>query len=535
MYDILIKNGFIIDGTGRAGYAADIGIVNGLIKEVGSLRNVSSREVIDAKGLTVSPGFIDFHSHADVELMRQSPERPKIMQGITTEVIGNCGMAVAPLSKHNLYPQKEYVTSLLGSSEIEWSWSNLKQYFTQLERRNIPVNVASYAAHGAIRVAVMGFDARKPTQEELDKMKMLAVQAMKEGAVGLSTGLIYPPGCYADIHELVELCKVVAEYDGFYASHVRNESDKLIESLKEAIEIGKRANISVHISHFKISGRSNWSKIGQALDLIHQAKREGIDITCDQYPYTAGSTTLTALLPQWVLAGGLEASLRRLSNARTRRRIRRELHQDIPRWNNLAKTTGWDNIVISLVNTEKNKILEGKSIAKIAELREKDPADVLFDLLTEEKGSVIMVVFQGSEENVRRILQEPTTMIGTDGIPRKGKPHPRLYGTFPRILGKYVREENILSLEEAIHRMTFLPAKRLQFDNIGQIKKGNYADITIFDRDSITDKSTYDQPCQYPEGIEYVLVSGEISVKTGEYTGALPGRILRKPSSDRNS
>jgi len=535
MYDVLIKNGFIIDGTGRAGYAADIGIVNGLIKEVGSLRNVSSREVIDAKGLTVSPGFIDFHSHADVELMRQSSERPKIMQGITTEVIGNCGMAVAPLSKHNLYPQKEYVTSLLGSSEIEWSWSNLKQYFTQLERRNIPANVASYAAHGAIRVAVMGFDARKPTQEELDKIKMLAVQAMKEAAVGLSTGLIYPPGCYADIHELVELCKVVAEYDGFYASHVRNESDKLIESLKEAIEIGKRANISVHISHFKISGRSNWSKIGQALDLIHQAKREGIDITCDQYPYTAGSTTLTALLPQWVLAGGLEASLRRLSNARTRRRIRRELHQDIPQWDNLAKTTGWDSIVISLVNTEKNKIFEGKSIAKIAELREKDPADVLFDLLTEEKGSVIMVVFQGSEENVRRILQEPTTMIGTDGIPRKGKPHPRLYGTFPRILGKYVREEKILSLEEAIHKMTFLPAKRLGLRNVGQIREGNYADLAIFDPAGIMDKSTYENPCEYPKGIEYVLVSGVIVVEGGEPADALPGRVLRNQSRQTNS
>ena len=297
----------------------------------------------------------------------------------------------------------------------------------------------------------------------------------------------------------------------------------------------KSANIPVHISHFKVSGKNNWPKIDQALGFIYAAKREGIDITWDQYPYTAGSTALTALLPRWALSGGIEASLKRLMNACDRERIRRELYQSIPGWDNLVKANGWGNIVMSSVNTEKNKTFEGKSIAKIAELRGKDPADILFDLLLEEKGSAMIVVFQGSEENVRRILKEPTTMIGTDGIHRKGKSHPRLYGTFPRILGKYVREEKILTLEEAIHKMTFLPAKRLQLKNRGQIKEGNYADITIFDPDSIIDKSTHDHPCQYPEGIEYVLVCGEIVVREGKYTGALPGRILRNPSLHENN
>ncbi len=523
MFDLIIKKGLIVDGKGKKAYHADVGIQGEKIKEIGNLTSSPSRRYIDVKGLTVAPGFIDMHSHSDLGFLAPSFTEPKIRQGITTEVVGNCGMSLAPVEKTKLALLKKYLAPFQGGiAGLPWDWESWGDYLNHLQRRGAAVNVVPLIGQGTIRTAVMGFENRPATSPEMKRMKSLLKEAMEQGAFGLSTGLIYPPGVYTPTTELIELCREVNQEGGLYVSHIRNEGYKLIEAIREVIEIGKEASIPVHISHFKVQGKENWGKTKEALELIEKVRKEGLDITCDQYPYTACSTVLSALLPPWVHQGGVVQLIARLKQPHLRKKIEEEMEANYP--GSLKGYSGWHNVLLSYC--EKHTHWEGKNIEEAAEEENKSPYELFFDLLIEEEVKTTMIIFAMDKQDIRRILKYPHTMIGTDGLPSKGKPHPRLYGTFPRILSRYVREERIFSLEEAIRKMTALPAGKLNLKGRGLIRKGMYADLVIFSPDKISDQSTYEHPHRYPKGIEYVLVNGGIAVERGNLKKGLFGKVL---------
>jgi len=527
MDDIIIKNGYIVDGSGNPWFKKDIGIKDKIIEKIGNLNSVKAKLVINARGLIVSPGFIDVHSHSDLWLlMKDNLAKSKVMQGVTTEIVGNCGYSVAPVEEENKDLLKEYITPLMGIENIEIEWTTIKDYLLSLKNRGIGINVASLVGQGTIRIAVMGFDNRKPNGKELEKMRMLAAQAMRDGALGISTGLIYPPGSYADIRELISICQIISQYGGIYASHIRSEGETLVEAVKEAIKIGEEANLPVEISHHKANNKSSWGKVKETLKIMDEARKRGIDVTCDQYPYTEGCGLLTQVLPPWIQEGGVKKLITRLKNQEIRKRLKKEFKEDIPGWDNYVKVMGWDKIMITSVSSLKNKYCEGKTVKEISQEQKKDPLDFVFDLLIEEECKVMMINFIMCEEDVCTVMKYPGTMIGTDGVHiEKGRAHPRLYGTFPRILGKYVREEKILRLEEAVRKMTSLPAQRLGLKYRGLIKEGMCADITIFDPDRIIDKATY-MHSEYPEGIKYVIINGKLVVEEGIHNRILAGRVL---------
>jgi len=532
MFDLIIKNGRILDGLGNPWYRGDIGIKEGVIKKIGDIKEGAKR-IIDTEGVIVCPGFIDMHSHSDFTLLVNPKAESKILQGVTTEVIGSCGISAAPIKDGTLDQLRDYTGSFLLKDYLDWDWRRFGEYLDKL-KEGIAVNVAPLVGQGTIRIAVMGFDNREPKEKELAEMKELLKEAMDEGAFGLSTGLIYPPGCFSKTEELIELARVIKGYEGIYFTHIRGESNTLIPALKEAITVGEKVGVSVEVSHHKAAGKENWGKVKETLKIIEEARERGLDVTSDQYPYTAGSTALGALLPDWVHEGGVKRLVERLKDPQTRKRIREDIEGDRLDWWNPIKATEWSNIMISAVGSEENKELEGKSIEEIAKLWDKDRFDVLFDLLIEEESDVRMVLFMMSEDDVITVMRHPTTMIGSDGaaISRegplcKGKPHPRSYGTFPRILGKYVREEKVLTLEDAVRKMTSLPAQKLKLRDRGILKEGYKADIVVFDPGKVKDRATYTDPYQQPEGIIYVLVNGEIAVDRGKYTGKIAGKVLR--------
>jgi len=529
--DLAIKNGYIIDGTGNPWFFGDIGIKGGKIERVGR-RVGRARRTLEAKGLVVCPGFIDMHSHSDTVILANPRAPSKVMQGVTTEVTGNCGISPAPVIEGRIDELKSLMPFLVDE---DWSWRSLGDYFDRVERKGILCNICPLVGEGTIRIGVMGFENREPTEEEMRKMKQLLREAMEEGAFGMSTGLIYPPGCFTKTEELVELAKVLQEYDGIYASHVRGEAGTLLEGVEEAIRIGREAKVKVEVSHLKACGKRNWGKVKEALKLIEQAREKGLNVTCDQYPYTASSTYLTACLPPWVHEDGVEKLLERLKNPDTRKKIKKQIKKEVNvvGWDNVIKENGWESIVISEVNTPKNKELEGKSLKEVVESKGGDPFDAFFDFLLEEKGDVFAVMFQMCEEDVQTVMTHPATMIGSDGSclsasAPKGKPHPRSYGTYPRVLGRYVREKNILTLEEAVRKMTSFPAQKLGLKDRGLLKEDYWADIVVFDPDKIIDKATYEEPNRYPVGIEYVIVNGELVVERGELADKAPGMVLKK-------
>ncbi|MFQ5998084.1 MAG: amidohydrolase family protein, partial [Candidatus Bathyarchaeia archaeon] len=481
--------------------------------------------IVDARGLVVSPGFIDTHSHSGLTLLAEPNAEAKVMMGVTTEFVGVDGLSAIPVKTEDVPTLRKNLAGLDGEPEIDWSWRTVGDYLEKFDKQGTSVNVGVFAGNGAVRLFVVGFEDRPATRDEIDSMKSVTAEALKEGAFGLSSGLIYPPSMYADTSELIELCKVVAEYDGVYVTHIRNESDALIEAVHEAIEIGAKSGAKVLISHFKAIGKANWGKVKQTLEIVEQARHRGIDVSCDQYPYTAGSTMLTALLPTWSLAGGVEKMLQRLRDNDARQRISRELSEGIPGWENFVKAVGWENIIVSYCR--RNKILEGKTLSEIASSQRKQPADALFDLLIEEEGAASMVLFLAHEDDVRLILQHPVVNACTDGL-MSGKPHPRLYGTFPRILGHFARDERLLSLDNAIRKITSLPASRLGLRNRGVVAVGMSADLVLFNAQTVIDKATYAEPRQFPEGIEYVIVNGKITVKEGKHIGTKAGKALRR-------
>mgnify|MGYP000070600594 CR=1 FL=1 len=533
-YDILVKNGIIIDGTGAPYFKGDIGIRNGRIIRVGCNLRGDAAKVIDASGLVVAPGFIDIHSHSDFTILAIPTADSLVMQGVTTAVVGNCGMSMAPVNPANLDLLKRYLGPfLVPGFDYGWDWRTLGEFYKKVEERGTSVNLAPLVGQGTIRIAVKGFDPSKPTKEELDEMKELLRGAIRDGAWGLSAGLIYPPGSYTTTEELIELVKVLKEFPArlIFTVHIRNEGDRLMESVEEVITIAERTGVPAEISHHKAVGKRNWGKVTATLREIERARRRGVEVNCDVYPYIAGSTTIMASLPGWVLEGGVEKALERLRDKEVRKRIREDIEKDkFEQGENWIKLCGWDGIYIASCPSAPE--YEGKSLKEILSKWE-DPYEGFFEFLLRIRGNAAVILFYGDEEDMETILRNPVSCIGSDSwttAPQLGgKPHPRAYGTFPRVLGRYVREKKVLSLEEAIRKMTSLPAGKLGLQDRGLIREGFWADILIFDPNTVTDRATYQDPHQFPEGIHYVIVNGQIVVEKGKHTGKLPGKVLRNP------
>jgi N-acyl-D-amino-acid deacylase len=521
MLDLLLKNGIVIDGTGTPRYSGDISVNDGVIKEIGSLEN-EAKETLDISGRVIAPGFIDTHSHSDLFLIYDPSSLPKIMQGITTEIIGQDGLGEAPIRQEHLDEWRRYLSGLNGDPPIDWTWNSFNEYLDVLEETGTSVNVAGLVGHGNLRLLAMGMADRKPTYNEIEEMKQLLSKSIEGGAIGLSTGLIYAPCVYAETYELVELCRVVEKYSGVFVVHMRDEGDKLLQSIKEVLTIAEEAGVHSHISHFKAGGTRNWGKSRRALRSLENAQGRGLNVSYDQYPYTAGSTFLSSLLPSWVHNGGVDRLLKRLRKASIREKIKAEYQNACA----TSRTASWDKVLVTYVESSDNKGFEGKNLLEIAGLRGQSPIDSLIDLVLEEKNKASMVSFTMSENDIELIMKHPLGMICTDGL-LLGKPHPRAYGAFPRVLGYYIRQREILSLEEAVMKMTSYPCSVFKLGKRGRIQPGYIADLVVFNPDTIIDYSTYQDPRLHPQGIMHVIVSGAISVKNGRYTGARNGKIIR--------
>ena len=522
----LIKNGYIVDGTGNPGFYGDIEIVEDTITRIGVDLTGRFTNIIDAKGLVASPGFIDTHSHSDLVTLVDPIIKPKIHQGITTEVLGQDGISMAPLPRKYIESWRKNLSGLDGDSdEIYWNYEDTEGYFKLLTEKGLGLNLCYLVPHGNIRMEAMGLENRKATQKEIENMKEITRREMEAGAVGLSTGLIYIPCAYGDSKELIELCKVVSEYDGVFVVHQRSEANDIIASMKEIINISRETGVRVHFSHFKVCGKNNWGKLDAVINILEGAKNDGIDISFDQYPYVAGSTMLSAILPPWVHSGGVNAMLQRLRDKGIRQRIIKEVMDSGSNWDNFVEFAGYDGIFITSVKTSYNKNVVGKSLIELGKIRDIHPLDAAFDLLIEEDNAVGMIDYYGKEEHIIRLLKLSEQNICTDGL-LGGKPHPRVYGAFPRVLGKYVREEKILSLEEAVYKMTYKSAKVFRLNDRGIIKEGKKADIVIFDQEKIIDKGTFVEPMQYPEGIHKVIINGELVFDEGIFNNNLSGHLL---------
>jgi len=526
--DLKIDGATVVDGTGTAGARTDVGVRDDRIVAVGDLSREHAGRSLNASGKVLAPGFIDMHSHSDWRLWENRRAESKIRQGVTTEVVGNCGFSPAPVSPEFLDDLRGF--ALHVPAGMDFGWRTFDDYLSAFDSGGLALNVAHLVGHGTLRIAAMGFARRAPTTGELARMRSLLAAAMDDGAFGLSTGLIYAPGSWSDTAEIVEVAHAAARGRGFYASHMRGEGATLLQAVTEAITVGREANMPVQISHLKAAGRPNWGKVADALALIDAARAEGLDVLADAYPYIASSTSLRTLLPDWALEGGVEAMLGRLNDSGGRERIREALVST--RGESMALRVGWENIMI--VGTTARRDAEGRRLDEVAKARKIEPVDAIFELLLDERGRVGVILFQMDEADLRRALAHPAVMVGSDGSslaptgPTAGtKPHPRSYGTFPRVLGEYAREQRTVSLPHAIHKMTGLPARRLGLPDRGTIRVGARADLVVFDARRVTDVATFEDPHRYPVGIEHVLVNGRFVIKDGEHTGSLPGRVLR--------
>jgi N-acyl-D-amino-acid deacylase len=531
-FDLVIRNARIVDGTGNPYYPGDIALSQGRIVKIDPrIDSRGAKKVIDADGLVACPGFFDTHSHDDVYVIAKPGCEDKILQGVTTEVIGNCGFSLAPLSQEHQADMRNIIRIIGGDHLPEHFWriGSYADYLSELEAVKPAINVVPLVGHATIRIAVMGMEQRDPTEAELAKMKKMTTSAMQAGAFGLSTGLIYVPANYAKTEEIIDLVRSMGPHQGLYTTHLRSEGDREMEAIDEALRIGRAGNVPVVISHHKVIGQSNWGRSAQTLQKLEEARSAGQEVVCDQYPYCAASTYLAALLPPSIQAGGYKAYSEKLKDPHHRKMLVEEFeNDDRSQWENFIKAAGFEGLVISIA--QKNTAYIGKSIAEIAGLEGKDPYDVFFDLVVEEGEGVNVIIHAMDEQDIQRILKSPLTMIGSDGFPDFGdsKVHPRQTGTFPRILGRYVREQGLIRLEEAIRKMTSLPAQTFRVQNKGLLKKGFDADIVIFDPEMILDKATFDDPRQKPEGIAWVLINGEVAVEAGRVMGTNHGRVLRR-------
>jgi N-acyl-D-amino-acid deacylase len=533
VHDILIRNAKVIDGTGKPAYQADVAVDEERIADVGDLKQSQGKHIIDAQSSVVTPGFIDMHSHADFSLPIQPTADSMLHQGITTAVVGQCGLSPAPLIDETRKEVVEALSSFFGefTNKVPWEeWSSIGSYLDFLKYHGTSLNVLQLVGQGVVRAAVMGFEEGHADQNQMAKMKDLVAEAMAQGAIGLSTGLIYPPGSFTASEELIELTHTVGERSGYYFSHIRGENDTLLVAVEEAINIGRETGASVQISHFKAAPKHNWEKSAQGLQIIDKARAEGMDVTADLYPYRAGSTTLVTLLPAWAHVGGPEKILKRLGDPAIRRKMIADMQTG-----GFARGIEWDMVLIT--SSSQKTEYEGCYVSDLAARAKKDPYDWLFGALLETRLAMSMALFGMSEENRRREIQFPFMMIGTDGFGlaatgplSKGKPHPRNYGAFPRVLGQYVRELQVLNLEEAVHKMTGLAAQKLRLKDRGVIRPGFAADLVVFDPDSVSDRATYDNPHQYAKGISQVIVNGQFVIRDELHTGATPGFVLNSTS-----
>jgi N-acyl-D-amino-acid deacylase len=518
--DLVLKNGRVVDGTGNPWFFGDVGIKDGLIANIGNVKQ-EGQETIDVGGQVIAPGFIDGHCHSDLMVLDAPESEIKLRQGVTTEVVGNCGMTPAPFSSENLELLRSYVEPVLGTTDREWAWERVEQYMEALHEAKPAGNVATYVGHGTLRIAVMGFENRPASSGELDRMKGLLEEALQAGAIGLSLGLMYAPGSYTPREELAELCSVLPDCDALLATHIRGEGNSLISSIEEVIWIAEQCGVPLQISHLKAAGRSNWGNVTRAMELAEDARSRGLDVTCDVYPYTAGSTTLTTLLPPWALEGGVSRALGRLKDPDTRARIREELAYEQDGWDNLVACTGWESVYV-----------EGKNIVEIGESRALDPVDCMMDLLLEQDGKVAIVFFHMAEEDVAQVMKWERSLIASDSLHDQAeKPHPRLYGTFPHVLAAYVRDKKLLTLEEATRKMTSFPARKFRLGGRGLISPGYAADLVVFDPETISDRATYGDPKRFPEGISRVLVNGEKTIELGLHRGTRVGTTIARSST----
>jgi dihydroorotase/N-acyl-D-amino-acid deacylase len=525
-YDILIHNGKIVDGTGNPWYEGDIAIYGEKILAIGKLDAKIAKRVIDVGGKVVAPGFIDMLGQSEHSILMDNRAMSKISQGITTEINGE-GESAAPVNEKIIREMKSY----LEKHKLTVDWKNFEGYFARVERHKSAINLASYIGATQVRAYVIGYDNREPTPEELDKMKLLVREAMQQGALGLSSSLEYTPAMYAKTQELIELAKVAAEFGGIYVTHLRDEEDRIVEAILEAADIARAARIPVEIWHLKVAEKPNWGKMPQIVQLIQQHRNQGIDMTADQYPYIAFSNSLSSPIPGWAHEGGTEKLLQRLKDPDVRKRIRKELAAT-----NRNKGVDFNGIMISSVTNPDLKQWEGKRLTEVAAAWKKDPYNTMFDFILADSARTSRVAFAMTEEDLKMGMAQHWVSFCTDANARatdgplyEGRPHPRAYGSFPRILAKYVREDKLLSLEDAIRKMTSLPAQRVGLRERGILKPGFYADVVVFDPATVIDNATFENPHQYSEGVSLVLVNGKPVWEDGKFTGNLPGKVLRGP------
>jgi dihydroorotase/N-acyl-D-amino-acid deacylase len=535
-YDLIIANGTIVDGSGRTGFSGDVAIKGDRIAKIGNLRGATAKETRDARGQIVAPGFIDMLGQSEQYLLIDPRGMSKIMMGVTTEITGE-GESIAPVNDRILKEQEDFNRRY----HLTVDWRTLDEYFKRLEKQGSGLNLGTFVGATQVREYVIGYDDRPPTATELEQMKKLVADAMKDGALGVSTSLQYVPARFATTDEIVELAKVAHQYGGIYISHQRSEANAIDDSMKEVFEIARRANIPAEIWHFKTAYKKNWGRMPEMLRRIEAARKQGLKITADVYPYVAGSTSLSACLPPWALEGGTDKMVARLKDTETRKRLKLEISADAKDWENIYLGSGGPGGILigSVVNRELDN-WQGKRLSEIAAAQNKDPLDALFDFIIADHGQTGAIFFMMSEDDMKAALKSPLVSIctdsgarATDGPLAGSKSHPRGWGAYPRILGKYVREEKLMPMELAIHKMTGLPAANVGLKDRGLLREGYFADLTIFDPKTVIDRATFDDPNQYPVGINYVIVNGQLEVDNSKRTPANAGRPLRGPGYNR--
>lgn len=536
MIDLLIKNGRIVDGTGAAACAGDVAIQGGMIVKIAPEITEDAKEVFDAAGEVVCPGFIDIHSHTDATITLNPRAESKIRQGVTTEVVGNCGMSVAPLTPAYLTEVKDHLkinSDFRKTEDLGNAWNSFGEYIDHLNGLPIGINLMPLVGFGTLRSAVMGHKAGPPSEAEFRAMENLLERSLDEGAIGLSTGLEYVPESFSKTEELIRLCRVVARKDKLYATHMRSESQGLFPAIEEAIRTSEESGCRLQISHLKLGGKFNWGETDRLFKMLDDAVARGVKLTWDQYPYAAWGSGLVDYVPSWVISNGPEKMKARLSDPDTRRKIRAQVDAEIEEGIHAYNTAPWDCVQVAMVRSEKAENIMGRRIADLAAEKNMDPIDYVFDLLVQEDGLVKILVFCMSEQDIINIMLHPDTIISSDaravadyGELSMGSPHPRYYGAFPRVLGKYVREEGLLTLEDAIRKMTTLPAKALKLTDRGVLAPGMIADITIFNPDEISDVATFEKPHQYSKGIRKVMISGRTVIDGAEHTGTMLGEVI---------
>jgi len=531
-FDVIIRGGTVYDGTGAPGRRADIGIRGDRIEGVGDLTGRPAARTVNAAGLAVAPGFINMLSWSTDSLLVDGRSQGELRQGVTTQIFGE-GSSMGPLTP----VMKARAVEQMGDLKYDITWTSLSEYLHVLESRGVSQNVASYIGATTIREHVIGLEDKKPSPEQLDEMRALVKQEMEAGALGIGSSLIYAPAFYASTEELIELCKVAARYRGKYISHMRSEGNRLLEAVDELIRISREAHIPAEIYHLKAAGQSNWTKMDQVIAKVEAARKEGLQITADMYTYTAGATGLDASMPPWVLDGGYDAAYKRLTDPETRNKIAAAIRTPSDEWENLYRAAGSaDRVLLVEFKSDALKSLTGKTLAQAAKLRHEDPVDTIMNLVLEDRSRVGTVYFMMSEDNIRKEIVLPWVSFGSDASSMAPEPpftkssaHPRAYGNFARVLGKYVRDDKVLSLADAVRKLSGLPATNLELDRRGFLKEGMFADVVVFDPAKITDRATFEVPHQYATGVRHVFVNGTQVIRDGDHTGAKPGRALWGP------